>query len=70
MEIVEAIEADPDGRASVVGIGLPGPMDAEARIARVCINLPGWEEVPLAACWEPVSIVASLSPMTATVACG
>ena len=29
MEIVEAIGVlDPDGRASVVGIGLPGPMDA------------------------------------------
>ena len=54
MEIVEAIGVlDPDGRASVVGISLPGPMDAEARIARVCINLPGWEEVPLAAWLEP-----------------
>ena len=54
MEIVEAIGVlDPDGRASVVGIGLPGPMDAEARIARVCINLPGWEEVPLAAWLDP-----------------
>ena len=54
MEIVEAIGVlDPDGRAPVVGIGLPGPMDAEARIARVCINLPGWEEVPLAAWLEP-----------------
>ena len=54
MAIVEAIGVlDPDGRASAVGIGLPGPMDAEARIARVCINLPGWEEVPLAAWLEP-----------------
>ncbi len=47
--LVEAIEVlDPDRRASVVGIGLPGPMDLQARVARVCINLPGWEEVPLA----------------------
>ena len=53
VEIVEAIRSvDPDGLASVVGIGLPGPMDAEARVARVCINLPGWEEVPLAAWLE------------------
>ena len=52
--IVEAIDAlDPDGLASVVGVGLPGPMDAQARVARVCINLPGWEEVPLAAWLEP-----------------
>ena len=54
MEIAEAISVlDPDGKAAVVGIGLPGPMDAEARVARVCINLPGWEEVPLAAWLEP-----------------
>ena len=54
MEIAEAISLlDPDGKAAVVGIGLPGPMDADARVARVCINLPGWEEVPLAAWLEP-----------------
>ena len=54
VEIVDAISVlDPDGRAAVVGIGLPGPMDAEARVARICINLPGWEEVPLAAWLEP-----------------
>ncbi len=52
--LVEAIEAlDPDRRASIVGIGLPGPMDVEARVSRVCINLPGWEEVPLADWLEP-----------------
>ena len=52
--LVEAISSlDPDQRASVVGIGLPGPMDAEGRVARICINLPGWEEVPLAAWLEP-----------------
>ena len=54
VEIVEAVGSlDPDGLASMVGIGLPGPMDADARVARVCINLPGWEEVPLAAWLEP-----------------
>ena len=54
VEIVDAISVlDPHGRAAVVGIGLPGPMDAEARVARICINLPGWEEVPLAAWLEP-----------------
>ena len=47
--LVEAIEAlDPDRRALIVGIGLPGPMDVGARVARVCINLPGWEDIPLA----------------------
>lgn len=54
MELVEAIDTlDPQRRAERVGIGLPGPMDAAARVARVCINLPGWEEVPLAAWLEP-----------------
>jgi glucokinase len=52
--LVEGIEAlDPDHRALVVGIGLPGPMDVRARVARVCINLPGWEDVPLADWLEP-----------------
>ena len=52
--LVEAIETlDPDRRALLVGIGLPGPMDVSARVSRVCINLPGWEEVPLADWLEP-----------------
>ena len=49
MALCEAIEQiDPEHAAEAVGIGLPGPMDAAARVARVCINLPGWEDVPLA----------------------
>ena len=49
MALCEAIEQiDPEHQADAVGIGLPGPMDASARVARVCINLPGWEDVPLA----------------------
>ena len=47
--VVEAIEAlDPQGQADAVGVGLPGPMDRSARVAQVCINLPGWQQVPLA----------------------
>ena len=54
MAICEAVDRlDPGHLASRVGIGLPGPMDAAARVARVCINLPGWEEVPLADWLEP-----------------
>ena len=49
MALCDAIEQiDPEHAAEAVGIGLPGPMDAAARVARVCINLPGWEDVPLA----------------------
>ncbi|MEY3751295.1 MAG: hypothetical protein RLZZ631_2096 [Cyanobacteriota bacterium] len=52
--MVEAVQQlDPDRLAAVVGVGLPGPMDAAARVARVCINLPGWEQVPLADWLEP-----------------
>jgi glucokinase len=46
-------ELDPDRLAPLVGIGLPGPMDAAGRTARVCINLPGWQQVPLAEWLEP-----------------
>ena len=54
MALCDAVEElDPDRRAPLVGVGLPGPMDAAARVARVCINLPGWEEVPLAEWLEP-----------------
>ena len=49
MALCEAVEQlDPNRQASVVGVGLPGPMDPAARVARICINLPGWENVPLA----------------------
>ena len=52
--IVEAVQQlDPEGQASCVGVGLPGPMDASASVARVCINLPGWEQIPLADWLEP-----------------
>ncbi len=52
--IAEAIDAlDPDQRAGLVGIGLPGPTDAAARVARISINLPGWVDVPLADWLEP-----------------
>ena len=52
--IVEAVQQlDPAGLAPCVGVGLPGPMDAAGRVARVCINLPGWEQIPLAEWLEP-----------------
>ncbi|MEB3271807.1 MAG: ROK family protein [Synechococcus sp.] len=54
MAIAEAVEAlDPEGRAPLLGIGLPGPTDRAARIARLSINLPGWIDVPLADWLEP-----------------
>jgi len=47
--IVEAIEQlDPQRLAPWVGVGLPGPTDRAGRVARIAINLPGWDNVPLA----------------------
>ena len=47
--IVAAIaQIDPDHKSRAIGVGTPGPADAEGRIARVAINLAGWQDVPLA----------------------
>lgn len=41
-------QIDPAQAAVAIGIGTPGPADAAGRIARVAINLAGWQDVPLA----------------------
>jgi glucokinase len=47
--IVAAIaQLDPKRSARAIGIGTPGPADATGRIAKICINLPGWHNIPLA----------------------
>jgi glucokinase len=47
--MVEAIaQLDPQGQSQAIGVGTPGPADAAGRIARVAINLAGWQNVPLA----------------------
>lgn len=47
--IVDAIaKIDPDNQTRAVGVGTPGPADADGRIAKVAINLPQWYDVPLA----------------------
>ena len=52
--IAEAVaHLDPEGLAGRVGIGLPGPTDGAGRVARLAINLEGWEDVPLADWLEP-----------------
>ncbi|MGI0489281.1 ROK family protein [Pantanalinema rosaneae CENA516] len=49
LAMVEAIDqVDPDHHAQAIGVGTPGPADAAGRIARVAINLSGWQDVPLA----------------------
>jgi glucokinase len=47
--IVTAIQQlDPERKAVAIGVGTPGPADADGRIARVAINLEGWRDIPLA----------------------
>lgn len=48
-EMVEAIATlDPQNTAAAIGVGTPGPTDGKGRIARIAINLAGWQDVPLA----------------------
>ncbi|MEB3244301.1 MAG: ROK family protein [Cyanobacteriota bacterium] len=52
--LAEAVSRlDPERLAGRVGIGLPGPTDAAGRVARLAINLEGWQDVPLADWLEP-----------------
>jgi glucokinase len=37
-----------DKQILAIGVGTPGPADVAGRIARVAINLSGWQDVPLA----------------------
>jgi glucokinase len=37
-----------DRSCGAIGIGLPGPTDNARRIAKKSINLPGWDDVPVA----------------------
>lgn len=46
--IAEAIAACGGNEVKAIGLGTPGPADASGRIARVAINLAGWQDVPLA----------------------
>jgi len=47
--MVDAIaQLDPQHQTVAIGVGTPGPADAAGRIARVAINLAGWQNVPLA----------------------
>ncbi|MEL4893925.1 ROK family protein [Crocosphaera sp. Alani8] len=47
--MVEAIaHLAPDAGCLALGVGTPGPADKNGRIAKVAINLAGWQNVPLA----------------------
>ena len=47
--MVDAIaQVDPYNQTVAIGVGTPGPADKTGRIAQIAINLPGWQNVPLA----------------------
>jgi len=51
--VVEAIasgvkQLNLDCNCRAIGLGMPGPTDKARRIARKSINLPGWDDVPVA----------------------
>ncbi len=41
-------QIDPGHQTRAIGLGTPGPADAAGRVARVAINLEGWQDVPIA----------------------
>ena len=42
------IQLNSANQCIALGVGTPGPADAEGRVAKVAINLVGWRDVPLA----------------------
>lgn len=49
-----------DQTSIAIGLGTPGPVDASGRIARVAINLTGWQDVPLADALEKATGLATI----------
>lgn len=41
-------ELNREQKCVAIGVGTPGPADAEGRIAKIAINLPGWKDIPIA----------------------
>ncbi|MEM9153414.1 MAG: ROK family protein [Cyanobacteria bacterium P01_F01_bin.33] len=48
-QLVDLVQQlDPKGHCVAIGVGVPGPSDADCRIALRSINLPGWVQIPVA----------------------
>ncbi|NJN76535.1 MAG: ROK family protein, partial [Synechococcaceae cyanobacterium RL_1_2] len=46
--IIKGIRQLPSSaNAQAIGLGIPGPVDRSGKIAKVCINLDGWQGIPL-----------------------
>ncbi|MFB2935469.1 ROK family protein [Aerosakkonemataceae cyanobacterium BLCC-F154] len=46
--LVAAIKPLRNAGVKAIGIGTPGPTDAAGKIAKIAINLAGWNDIPLA----------------------
>lgn len=46
--LVGAIRSLQTPQCRAIGLGCPGPADAQGRAAQLAINLPGWRQIPLA----------------------
>jgi glucokinase len=53
--LVEGIQSLQTLDCQAIGVGTPGPADAQGRIAKLAINLPHWENIPLADWLEKAS---------------
>ncbi|XLQ12071.1 MAG: ROK family protein [cyanobacterium endosymbiont of Epithemia adnata isolate EadnSB Bon19] len=48
VEAINQLEFHKTCHCHALGVGTPGPADAQGRIAKAAINLSGWQDVPLA----------------------
>lgn len=46
--MVTAIDQLDPSQTVAIGVGTPGPADADGRVAKIAINLEGWRDIPLA----------------------
>jgi glucokinase len=46
--LVGAVRSLQTSHCLAIGLGCPGPADAQGRVAQLAINLPGWLQIPLA----------------------
>jgi glucokinase len=47
-QLIIGIDQIKTSACGAIGVGMPGPADAQGRIAQLAINLPQWHNVPLA----------------------
>jgi glucokinase len=58
--LLEGLQALQTPDCLAIGVGTPGPTDALGRIAKLAINLPHWENIPLADWLEKATGLATI----------